>query len=79
MTRPDFIRHWQELEDDGNDTYESDNERFSFGAPLGRALGLTRIGIHHERLPPGGAAPIPTPKARKRNSSISWRAIPTSG
>ncbi|CAJ0997640.1 hypothetical protein NVIRENTERO_02946 [Sodalis praecaptivus] len=59
MTRPDFIRHWQELEDDGNDTYESDNERFSFGAPLGRALGLTRIGIHHERLPPGRRSTYP--------------------
>lgn len=59
MTRPDFIRHWQELEDDGNDTDEGDNERFSFGAPLGRALGLTRIGIHHERLPPGRRSTYP--------------------
>ena len=51
--RPDFIRHWTELEgpDDGN--YPGDDELMSIGAPLGRALGLTKIGIHHERLLPG--------------------------
>lgn len=59
MERPDFIRHWSELEDDGNATYPHDAERFTFGAPLGRALGLTRIGIHHERLPPGRRSSYP--------------------
>ncbi|TCV92647.1 cupin domain-containing protein [Biostraticola tofi] len=59
MERPDFIRHWTELEDDGSATYPGDNELFSFGAPLGRALGLTRLGIHHERLPPGRRTSYP--------------------
>jgi uncharacterized cupin superfamily protein len=31
----------------------------SIGAPLGRAFGLTRIGIHHERLPPGRRTSFP--------------------
>ena len=31
----------------------------SIGAPLGRRLGLTRIGIHHERLPPGRRTSYP--------------------
>ncbi|WP_439213838.1 cupin domain-containing protein [Duffyella gerundensis] len=51
--RPDCIRHWHELEGDDHMHYPDSNERMSIGAPLGRALGLTRLGIHHERLLPG--------------------------
>ncbi|PKE33134.1 cupin [Rahnella sp. AA] len=51
--RPDFIRHWTELEGPDEGTYPGDDELMSQGAPLGKALGLTRIGIHHERLLPG--------------------------
>jgi len=53
MTRPDFIRHWRELEGEDNEHYPDSEELMSIGAPLGRALGLTRRGIHHERLLPG--------------------------
>ena len=31
----------------------------SIGAPLAEKLGLTRIGIHHERLPPGRRTSYP--------------------
>jgi len=57
--RPEFIRHWRELEgpDDGN--YPGDTELMSIRAPLGRLLGLTRIGIHHERLLPGRRTSYP--------------------
>ncbi|YCH29881.1 cupin domain-containing protein [Erwinia sp. PK3-005] len=51
--RPAFIRHWQELEEPDESHYRDSNEHMGIGAPLGRALGLTRIGIHHERLLPG--------------------------
>ena len=51
--RPDFIAHWTALEGEDDSHYPGDSELMSIGAPLGRALGLTRIGIHHERLPPG--------------------------
>lgn len=56
---PDFIRHWQELEgaDDGH--YPDSSELLSIGAPMGQLLGLTRIGIHHERLPPGRRTSYP--------------------
>lgn len=53
MTRPDFIRHWQELEGEDNEHYPDSDELMSIDAPLGRLLGLTRLGIHHERLLPG--------------------------
>ena len=59
MERPAFIKHWQELETEDNASYPNDTERLSIGAPLGAKLGLTRIGIHHERLPPGRRTSYP--------------------
>jgi uncharacterized cupin superfamily protein len=57
--RPDCIAHWTELERPDDNHYDEDDELMSIGAPLGRALGLTRIGIHHERLPPGRRTSFP--------------------
>ncbi|MEO8811664.1 MAG: cupin domain-containing protein [Caulobacteraceae bacterium] len=51
--RPDFIAHWTALEDAGAHRYRGDDEAMGFDTSLGRALGLTRIGIHHVRVPPG--------------------------
>lgn len=59
MRRPDFIRHWTELEDEQPGHYRGDSEPMGFGAPLARKLGLTRIGIHHKRLPPGCRSSYP--------------------
>ncbi|WP_323118250.1 cupin domain-containing protein [Burkholderia alba] len=59
MSRPDCIRHWTELEDEDNAHYHDDTERLAIGAPLARKLGLTRIGIHHDRLPPGRRTSYP--------------------
>lgn len=47
------------MEDEDNSAYPGDTELMSIGAPLGRKLGLTRIGIHHERLPPGRRTSYP--------------------
>lgn len=57
--RPDFIRNWRVLERADERHYPGDTELMSIGAPLGRLLGLTRIGIHHERLPPGRRTSYP--------------------
>ena len=57
--RPEFIAHWSELEGADDSHYPGDDELMSIGAPLGRLLGLTRIGIHHERLPPGRRTSYP--------------------
>lgn len=58
-SRPDFIRHWSELEGADDARYEGSDELLSIGAPLARLLGLNRIGIHHERLPPGRRTSYP--------------------
>ena len=57
--RPDFIRHWSELEGADVDHYSDSSELLSIGAPMAQLLGLTRIGIHHERLPPGRRTSYP--------------------
>lgn len=59
MTRPACIRHWRDLEDADEAVYPGDTELMSIGAPLARKMGLTRIAIHHERLPPGRRTSYP--------------------
>jgi uncharacterized cupin superfamily protein len=59
MSRPDCIRHWSELEDPDTAHYPDSSERMAINAPLGRKLGLTRIGIHHARLLPGRRTSYP--------------------
>jgi uncharacterized cupin superfamily protein len=59
MARPAFIRHWTELEGADDSHYPGDPELMAIGAPLARTFGLTRIGIHHERLLPGRRTSYP--------------------
>jgi uncharacterized cupin superfamily protein len=58
-TRPSFITHWSEIEDPDNAHYDGDDELMSIGAAFGRNFGLTKLGIHHERLPPGRRTSFP--------------------
>ena len=59
MERPSFIRHWTELEGADDSHYDGDTELMAIGAPLAKALGLERIGIHHNRLLPGRRTSYP--------------------
>ena len=58
-TRPDGIAHWTELEDPEAHIYRGDDEPMAFDSPVGEKLGLTRIGIHHVRVPPGRRTSYP--------------------
>jgi uncharacterized cupin superfamily protein len=51
--RPEFIAHWRQLENSQPNQYPGSDEPMAFNAALGRKLGLTRIGVHHVRVPPG--------------------------
>lgn len=53
MTRPTCIQHWKDLQEADTSHYEGSAERLSIGSPFGRSFGFTRLGIHHEVLPPG--------------------------
>jgi uncharacterized cupin superfamily protein len=57
--RPDFIAHWTTLENPKPHIYRGDTEEMGFEASVGEKLGLTRIGIHHVRLPPGRRTSYP--------------------
>ena len=59
MDRPNFVRHWSELEGPDDAHYPGDDDLLSINAPLGRKLGLRRIAIHHERVPPGRRTSYP--------------------
>ena len=51
--RPPCIAHWTEIEGPDDRHYDGDDEPMSIRARFGRHFGLSRLGIHHERLPPG--------------------------
>ncbi len=57
--RPRCITNWTDIEKPDDSHYKDDDELLSIGAPLARHLGLTRIGIHHERLLPGRRTSFP--------------------
>ncbi len=58
-TRHDFISQWKPLEEAKGQVYRGDTEEMGLNAPIGEKLGLTRIGIHHMRLPPGRRTSYP--------------------
>jgi uncharacterized cupin superfamily protein len=53
MTRPDCIKHYSEIQEADDSHYPGSSELLSIGSPFGRVFGFTRLGIHHEVLPPG--------------------------
>jgi uncharacterized cupin superfamily protein len=57
--RPSFIRNERELRSDDDVLLRGTNERRSIGSPFSKALGLTKLGIHHELLPPGRRTSLP--------------------
>lgn len=52
--RPDFIKHYSEIQEGPESSYYRGTKEFlSIGSPFAKKFGLTRLGIHHELLPPG--------------------------
>jgi uncharacterized cupin superfamily protein len=59
VDRPPFIAHWSDIEQPDDRRYSGDDELMSIGAPFGETFALSRLGIHHERLPPGRRTSLP--------------------
>jgi uncharacterized cupin superfamily protein len=57
--RPDCVAHWRRIENPDDAHYTGDDELLSIRAAFGEHFGLTRLGIHHERLPPGRRTSYP--------------------
>jgi len=53
MSRPEFIKHYTQIQEPDDATYPGDDELMSIGSPFGRHFGLKKLGIHHEMLLPG--------------------------
>lgn len=47
------IIHYSAIEDDAQWSYPGTTEKHAHGANFSEHFGLMRLGVHHERLPPG--------------------------
>lgn len=77
--RLSFIAHWSELEEPAKAQYRGDMELFAHEASLGRKLGLSRLGIHHARLPPGRRTSYPHAESAEEEFVFVLEGVPTSG
>ena len=59
MERPDCVAHWRDILEPDERSYAGSTEKLAINSPFSRALGLTRIGIHHQILPPGRRTSYP--------------------
>lgn len=53
MERPAFIGNYKDFMSTDDSHYEGSDELMSIGAPIGKKLGLKKIGIHVELIYPG--------------------------
>lgn len=53
------IANWTDIERPDEEHYRGDDELLGIEASFGRHFGLTRLGIHHLRLPPGRRTSYP--------------------
>lgn len=58
-TNPSPIAHWTEIERPDGEKFSGTDELRSINASFGAHFGLQRLGIHHERLPPGRRTSFP--------------------
>ena len=61
--RPSFLVHWADILDADDARYPGSDELLAIGSPLGKRTGLTRIGVHHEIVPPGRRTSFPHAEA----------------
>jgi len=59
MTKPDCVRHWRDIQDPDNKHYPHSSELLALDADFSPALGMTRLGVHHQVLPPGRRTSLP--------------------
>lgn len=50
---PKVISHYTEIETEPRRYYQGSDETFAYNSDFSRQFGLMRLGIHHQRLPPG--------------------------
>ncbi|MCB0327965.1 MAG: cupin domain-containing protein [Bdellovibrionales bacterium] len=53
MQQPDFIKNYKDILSKDDARYPESEELLSQGAPVGKALGLVKMGVHIEEIQPG--------------------------
>jgi uncharacterized cupin superfamily protein len=51
--RPEFIKHWREIQQADDARYPGSKELLSIGSNFGKAFGMQKVGFNHDVLPPG--------------------------
>jgi uncharacterized cupin superfamily protein len=59
MERPACVRNWRDIQKPDNEHYPHSTELLARDAHFSGALGLTRLGIRHQVLPPGRRTSLP--------------------
>jgi uncharacterized cupin superfamily protein len=59
LRNPDCVRNWQDIQEPDDRHYQGSTELLALDAPFSKALGLTRLGIRHQVLPPGRRTSYP--------------------
>jgi uncharacterized cupin superfamily protein len=59
MERPECIKNWRDIQGPDDRHYPHNTELLALDAHFSGALGLTRLGIRHQVLPPGRRTSIP--------------------
>jgi uncharacterized cupin superfamily protein len=59
MEQPDCVRNWRDIQGLDDRHYPHNAELLALDAHFSRTLGLTRLGIRHQMLPPGRRTSIP--------------------
>ena len=57
--RPDFIRNEKEIERPRRSRYPGAADQWGSGSAFSEAVGLLRLGVHHQTLPPGHRTSFP--------------------
>ncbi|WP_218079526.1 cupin domain-containing protein [Anthocerotibacter panamensis] len=73
--KPPFISNIRDLPQQRS-SYPGHTELLSAGIPLGRLLGLVRLGIHHETLPPGSRTSWPHAEEKEEEFVLVLEGMP---
>jgi len=76
MERPSFIGNYKDFMGEDDSHYPESAELMSFGAPIGKKLGLQKIGIHVELIYPGRRTSWPHAESKEEEFAFVLEGNP---
>lgn len=74
--RPSFIGNYKDFKEEDNAHYPGSTELLTIGSPIGRILGLKKMGIHVETLPPGRRSSWPHAESEEEEFAYVIKGSP---